>query len=428
MNNPIKFINDQACGLFSLYVNCLHISLEVKVPRYSALFFAFFFLSFSLTANAQSIRRQLTVSLYPYIPNADNFYRKVETEFEKKYPQVDLIINLNQGYYDGLLSEEADVYEIDCILLKDFIKKQKIQELVTKNFQFKQDDQMPANSVTLVDKKLYAVPHWLCGSFLFYRASDTAMDKVSRLNDLEKVIGVDPSLKGGLLIDLKGSLGLGELYLDALFDQYHDLEKVKKHCSLANIDRITIDHLNKLPAMTYANWGRDSTYHDKGIFYQSQFARGNGRAYVGYSESLYDILREINLTCSKEDNCSDASSLKIKDFVLSDAQSTPIGWVDALAIDSKLTGQKLEDATTFINFMISVETYHMALIPGTDKTPRYLLPAYKQFYTDAAVLANAPYYIQLFPLASKINSFTDEGISSRLRQIGKALNKSYLKN
>lgn len=392
--------------------------------------FTLSFMLFSITVFGQSNKRQLTVSLYPFIPNADNFYRKIEMLFEKQNPDIDLVVNLNLNYYDeatGLIIEEADVYELDCILLKDFIQKGKIQSLQPDKFLFQKDDLMPASNIVYLDKKLFAVPHWLCGNFLFYNSSDSAMNNIKKLSDLENVIGINPNLKGGLLIDLKGKLTLGELYADALFDQYKDIDAVKKYISVSSLDKSTIDNLNRLPKMTFSNWGRIDDYHDKVGFYQKQFAKSNGRAFVGYSESLFYIIDEINNSCYNEEGCIPTNQISITEFPLSENGSTQAGWVDALALDYKLKGQKLSDATTFINFLISKESYHTALIPDYGSSPRYLLPAYNQFYNDSLVLQNAPYYRQLYPLALKITSFTENGISPVLRQIGKKLDKEYLR-
>jgi thiamine pyridinylase len=399
--------------------------------RHKIKLFALSFMLLSMTVIAQSNRRQLTVSLYPFIPNADNLYRKIEMQFEKQNPDIDLVVNLNADYYDetsGLISEEADIYELDCILLKDFVKKGKIQSLQPDKFLFQQDDLMPASNIVYLDKKLFAIPHWLCGNFLFYNSLDSAMNNIKKLSDLEKVIGINPNLRGGLLIDLKGKLTLGELYADALFDQYKDVEVVKKYISISNLDKSAIDNLNRLPKMTFSNWGRIDDYHNKIGFYQKQFAKANGRAFVGYSESLFYILDEINNSCYNEEGCITNNQISIAEFPLSENGSTQAGWVDALALDSKLKGQKLNDATTFINFLISKESYHTALIPDYGNSPRYLLPAYNQLYSDSVVLQSAPYYQQLYPLALKIISFTENGISPELRQIGKKLDKEYLEN
>lgn len=384
----------------------------------------------SVTILAQSKRRQLSVSLYPFIPNADNFYLKIETQFEKLNPDIDLVIHLNADYYDeksGIIAEDTDIYELDCIFLNDFIRKGKIQNLSDKsNLLYQKDDLIPATKIVYAGKDIYAIPHWLCGNFLFTNTADSAIQNIEKLSDLEKVIGVDPNLKGGLLIDMKGKLALGELYADALFDQYKDMEVVKKFIDISNLDKLTISNLNRLNKLTYSNWGRVDDYHSRVSFYQKQFAKGIGRALVGYTESLYYILDEINNSCYAEEGCLPAASISIQEFPISDNGSKQAGWSDALALDSKVKGQKLSDATLFINFLISKEAYHLALIPDNGSSPRYLLPAYQQFYSDSLVLESAPYYKKLFPLAMKITSFTGDDASPILRQIGKMLDTEYL--
>lgn len=43
--------------------------------------------------------RILRVALYPYIPDAETFYLKVQAEFQKQHPEIELVINeLNENY------------------------------------------------------------------------------------------------------------------------------------------------------------------------------------------------------------------------------------------------------------------------------------------------------------------------------------------
>ncbi|MBK7233810.1 MAG: hypothetical protein IPH93_16505 [Saprospiraceae bacterium] len=140
---PVQWLNKALCFVSSSVVansfrlrNCQLLVIakhyvqlkQINNMRDKIKIFTLSFMLFSITVFGQSNRRQLIVSLYPFIPNSDNFYRKIELEFEKQNHDIDLIVNLNADYYDestGLISEEADVYELDCILLKDFVQKEK---------------------------------------------------------------------------------------------------------------------------------------------------------------------------------------------------------------------------------------------------------------------------------------------------------------
>jgi hypothetical protein len=79
------------------------------------------------------------------------------------------------------------------------------------------------------------------------------MNNVTTLSDLERLIGNDPKLRDGLLIDMKGRLTVGELYADALFDHYKSESEVKKRLDMAVPDKTAIYNLNRLPKLTYSN-------------------------------------------------------------------------------------------------------------------------------------------------------------------------------
>jgi thiamine pyridinylase len=371
--------------------------------------------------------------MYPYIPNPDNFYRKVETKFEQLNPEIDLIIRLNADYYDetaGIINEEADIYEIDCILMEDFVAKAKIQPVTNTSFIGKKPVPLSLISIS-VDKKVYGLPHWVCGNFLFYDKNDAAMSNVSTLKGLENAIGANPTIKTGLLVDLKGKLTLGEMYADGLLDLYAGTPQafnISVFCTVEKMDTTVVKNMCRLPKLTYSNWGRVDAYHDNAGFYPRQFAKGNGRALVGYSESLYNVVEEANYGCATEEKCFNPANIGVSTFVLADKVSMPVGWTDALALDAKLSGQKLADAENFLTFCVSDDTYKMALIPDYGQAPRYLLPAYRTYYYDAEVLKNAPIYSQLIPIVEKMIPVKGKGMSASLRAIGKKIDKEYLKD
>ena len=253
------------------------------------------------------------------------------------------------------------------------------------------------------------------------------MSNIKTLSDLERTIGKNPTLKTGLLIDMKGKLTVGELYADALMDQYNNLDTVIKYATVNNLNMPTINNLNRIPDITYTDWGRVDAYHDKAGFYQKQFAKGNGRALVGYSESLYFVLNEMMNSCYNEEGCL-VNNLGISEVPFSDKGSNPLGWVDAFGIDSKVTGDKLRDATGFLMYMMSNDVYLKALIPDWGDAPRYLLPIYRSMYANPILLKNAPYYQKLLPLVERIITVSADGISPALRQVGKKLDKDFLKN
>src|SRR5262252_3272135 len=115
-------------------------------------------------------RRQLTFAMYPYIPEVDAAAYTIKNEYERLYPEVDLQINLNSDYYgeNGVLTDKADVYELDSVFLTDFVTRQqaKLQPLPVALTPLVKQVAGFAQEAATKDGQLYGVPHWLCSNFL----------------------------------------------------------------------------------------------------------------------------------------------------------------------------------------------------------------------------------------------------------------------
>jgi thiamine pyridinylase len=374
-------------------------------------------------------RRELKVSLYPYLPDMGSLYWEVESQFEAKYPEINLIIELNSDYYyaqdstnrHGINFDEADVYELDCVFLKDFIASGKIQKLPS-SFGLQETDFLPMASISKQDGSWYGAPHWVCGNFLFYRQEDEDLKNVQNLAELEEVMFARPE-GSRLLLNFKGSSTLGEFYMTGLFDEYQDYSVAEPFLNPDNISSIILDNMNRVVAMTDGNLGRIDDYSDRLGYYARMFARKKGSAYVGYSESIYYMLTETMQSCALEDSCLNDLQLNVGLFPLSDRGKTPVGWVDMFVIDSAVKSEKLADAADFIRFMLDKETYKAILIPAWGEAPRYILPARTELYTDQELLAAAPLYSKILPVISGTVAITANGLNAKLRQIGKNIDK-----
>jgi thiamine pyridinylase len=370
-------------------------------------------------------RRELKVSLYPYLPNMGSLYLEVESQFEARYPDVNLVIELNSDYYYdqdstnklGINFDEADVYELDCVFLKDFISSGKIQKLPS-SLNLQEADFLPMASIGKQDGSWYGAPHWVCGNFLFYREEDEAMKNVDNLAELEAVMNARPE-GSRLLVDFKGSSTLGEFYLTGLFDEYQDYSLVEPFLNPDNISSTMVDNMDRVLALTDGSLGRIADYHYRQGYYARLFARKQGSAYVGYSESIYNMVTETMQSCALEDSCLTDLQLNVGLFPLSDRGKTPVGWVDMFVIDSKVKSRKLEDASDFIRFMLEKETYKSLLIPAWGEAPRYILPSKTELYTDQDLLATAPLYSKLYPVIARTSAITSNGLNYKLREIGR---------
>src|SRR5271163_2683327 len=155
----------------------------------------------------------LRVALYPYVPDQYAVFALLAREFQRRNEGVTLeLVEVDpaKGYYDGgLLTLDADVYEIDSILLSEMIAANKIAPLSVSLTGFSPE----AIEAVTRNNSLYAVPHWLCGNFLFYRRDDTAVRDAATWADLTKTL---KTRNESLFVDFFGHLTLGEWYMTLL--------------------------------------------------------------------------------------------------------------------------------------------------------------------------------------------------------------------
>lgn len=350
----------------------------------SSVLFLLLVLLQGIPANAQ--KRELKAYLFPYLPNQDVFYQDLEQAFEAKYPSIDLKIVLDRDdyYYGGLTDSIADVYEIDCIFLDEMVAKGRIDPFPDPNY-LATLDTLNYDGVHSVGGTFYAVPHWICSYFMIYHKDDAALRNAAYLKDIEQALGTD---KEALLMDLSSALGVGQAYIDGLRDDCASKADIAAALSKEELDSTGIRNMKRLWAMIKKD--KEGMALD-GV---KCFLNGETRACVSYAETMNEILQKVDsFPYFKKEN------LMIRDWPLSDKGSRPLGWVDALAVRKGLDRTKTDDAMKLIDFLLSDEGYHLALIPRTRKdAPRYLLPPYRKYYHDSEILQEAPLYRVLYPL------------------------------
>jgi thiamine pyridinylase len=376
-----------------------------RAPRPAQL--ACFLLAMALLpalASADTPRRVLQVSLYPYIPEAADAALTLKQDFERQHPDVIVDITLNRHYYSpdpadkGVLYEDADVHEIDVIFLKDFLDRHKLAPL-SADFAKSTGKLVPlAVQAATADGKLVAVPQWMCADFLIYRADKTGIADAHSLADVERALGAND----GLLMNLSGSDTLGELYLSALIARDDSPETALAHVG-ADPDPEILARLKRIMALEPAGFGRNPDYAKREDFYARQFARRRGGAFVGYSELTHDVLDETSIACRQEDRCVTAGDIGVAPFPFADGKVRPMVWVDMFGIDARVHGKTLTDAEEFIRYAVSLPAYRALLIPESDGIPRYLLPATEAAFSDPEILKTAPLY-------PKFRAIMDQGV------------------
>ena len=395
------------------------------------------------SADEPTTRRVLRVALYPFLPNRDSLFLRIQEEFEAAHPEIDLrYVDLSSNYYNpakpnAITNTDADVWEVDSAFLLDLIEMKRIQPMPSDLRQPSGTYLPVAEAAGQMDGTVYGVPHWVCTNYLISLQGDP-LSRAKTLADLRAVLKGPRSKNSGLLFDLKGKSTLGEIYLDALMDRDRDLSVVSRHLTLETFDSRIGAVLQEARTFCDSDLCRNDSYHDAEGFYARAFARKQGRALVGYSERLYYVHHEIMNSCKqtandkaqanvdKENDCIDPKKLVVTPLPLAESGSQPFAWVDMLTISQKCTGQCQQDAVAFVRYVTSAEAVRSALIPGWLEAPRYLLPALAVLYSDKDIHAAAPLYRSLEPAVRNAIPVRGKSLVPNLRTIGDHLDTKVL--
>lgn len=361
-------------------------------------------------------KETLRVLLYPYVPERLSLFQKIEGQFEKDNPGVNIELvdtpDLLENYYSGGLQKaSADVYEIDTVLLSDLIKLGKISEI---NFP-KQDFSNEAVAAVSRNGVTYAVPHWMCGNFLFYRKGDEELTNAKSWNDVRNILRQRLEV---LFVDLKGKSTLGEWYFTVLSELQGVNEAQQSIIKSDNLNPEVTNLLKLILEVCPDGFCRSDDLHDRTGYYSRAFISGKSSAYVGYSESIHYGIQYAIDNCISTSGCLPLNDIAVKRLPLfhDSPMSNGIGWVDGLAVDSNLTGKKREIAINFINYLVSEKGYKTVLEPEWMEAPKYLLPARLNIK-----ISGAPLYESFFDAHSGRETGTLPGLNDKLTSIGKML-------
>lgn len=380
-----------------------------------------------------SERTILRAALYPYIPEKAECYWKLETDFEDQHPNIDLrFVDLGEDYYSGglekaLKEKKVDVAEIDTVLLPNLVESNLIEETILSSE--KQHELLPQSvEASKINGKLFGVPHWVCGNFLFFRSDDPSVVKLracTSLKSLKTILGTPSDESEMLLTDLQGSSTVGEKYLDALFDIYTTKEVVEQKLASPTPDVQAVEALQTLFRLSPNGICRSQWHHDLGQYYAKQFAHRRCRLLLGYSEMLHDVSDEF-LHGVREGTPAvgklGAEDIEAVPSALGTGRSALL-WIDTLAIRHELDSAKGAAAKQFIDYVTASETTKKILKPEWGHAPRYLLPARLSLYNDDEIISNARLYPSLLTYIRNGIIYNALDLNSKLRQVGKEVNK-----
>ena len=233
-----------------------------------------------------------------------------------------------------------------------------------------------------VNGTLCVIPQFLCTDLLYTRKKDADLKNVQNIDDLYSVLG-----DSGLLLEKHSFTSKIGLYLQALIDEKQSYMDQYPPIKEGELSPIATDSLEKMRKMHLTDSEGDLEDESR-FYYARKFAEGMGRAYIGYSEAMNEMGES-------------ASDMDFRLFSMTGDENIPVFYVDAAAINAKISDKKRALALDLLNIITGTDALTRAI--ANDSDPQYLLAARYSIYD--ALKSDYPIYKDLKNVASVPDAF-----------------------
>lgn len=366
----------------------------------------------------KSKRTILRVAMFPYLPALGakgELSKRIEKEFEKRHPDVDLKLTLDPwlDYYDpyvvagwlrsehsdGKKKDPFDLVEIDAVLLGTLVDMEAVSE-----WPYGATDLIKTGyEAACLDGRQYGVPHWLCGHFII--TEDQTVAKSKSIGELIAALEAANTPRPNLVGNLLGSWNTAALYIDAWVDSRSNpdpLDAIRIPLDVDIIKDLTafaaqgVDgKSNPCIDGTFDNWKKPNLA-------ATRFGKGKADALFGYSERThYAQIAGV-----------DPKNLFVRSAPLGRG-SDPVWFVDIWvtpnydkkSVPKPVQKSRKDAARRFVEYINSPATFEWIhfnkdAAPGK-AAPRYLIPATISAFKSTPIGRD--------PIMSQIWQVLDEG-------------------
>ena len=301
--------------------------------------------------------------------------------WKEKHPEVELNFE-NWDCYSGEVPEGLDVFVFDTISLDSFAERGFLLALSEKDIQDYNDLIPSFVEGCRVNGTLCVIPQFLCTDLLYTRKKDADLKNVQNIDDLYSVLG-----DSGLLLEKHSFTSKIGLYLQALIDEKQSYMDQYPPIKEGELSPIATDSLEKMRKMHLTDSEGDLEDESR-FYYARKFAEGMGRAYIGYSEAMNEMGES-------------ASDMDFRLFSMTGDENIPVFYVDAAAINAKISDKKRALALDLLNIITGTDALTRAI--ANDSDPQYLLAARYSIYD--ALKSDYPIYKDLKNVASVPDAF-----------------------
>lgn len=338
------------------------------------LIFMLLIILFSFSCSFAEQPDSLTAAIFKYIPDPVRFETAIREEWNRRHPDIALKF-VDWDCYDQEIPNDIDVFIFDAIYLDHYIKQGALLPIHEEEIENK-DDLIPyALNAAAVDGVLYAVPQFLCTNLLYTRKNDTDLADANDIDNLYQVIGELPSEKillpenEGLLVQIASAVENFIWYILAFLD-YEDT--FPEEYITFDPDWISAEAIDSLEEIREMAGTKQLAWMSKNNAYirAEWFARGRGRAYIGYSEAMSvmgDALNDIDF--------------RRFSFTDGEGEEIPIFFADMTGINAQIRAEKQPYAIELLNVITGTDVMVQASSPSKPgESYQYLLSARESVY------------------------------------------------
>jgi thiamine pyridinylase len=359
---------------------------NLKLNRNLLLIFVLLF-TFSVTSPAGARTRRfakdlhkpqpvtsLNLALYPYVPRLDQFKQVITAEWARVAPGVQLNY-VDWDCYSQDPPSNLDVYVFDGIFLDYFVASGFLSPLKPGEIQNPTDFLPYALNDSKISGVNYAIPQIGCGSILFYRKGDTALQHAATLSQVNAALGqcsidsIPPPQGSNLIVDLSGSTTDACLYLQTMQDING---KYTQNPVLPPPNQLYPSAVGNLHSLVNTGCVLPSVYSSS-VPYQGAvwFGQGSGRATIGFTESLSAI-------------GPSRTNVAFKLMPYADGRGVDLFYVDLAGINASVVDPTRRSyAVKLANLITSTQVLVSSFGPSpTVNYPQYLMPVRQSVFND----------------------------------------------
>ena len=321
--------------------------------------------------------QEISVAIYPYLPDVELFEKVMHQQWEKLEPNVTLNIERWDSYTGA---SECDVLLYDALVLTYLAENGYIQPISMEEIDNLEGIIPFAIEGSTYNGACYGIPYLLCGDILIYYKEDVVTSEIDSIPQLYAEV-----LERRKIDEKTGVVVYTEIdnpyhYLDAFVDVTGEYTTYEHQPDCTNLNQQALQHVRELEAMAVEFPDVDLQDLRTG----EMFCEGAGFAFYGVSENMRymeDILEDV----------------EIKTISFSEEENIPMLYVDVASVASHVTDQeKLALCKKVIN-MVAGEEFLKELLYESE-VQQYMLPA--RYNTYFLMEEKYPMYRWLYEIAT----------------------------